>query len=161
MEKLTCLHKNTFGCTETYWQIYVVPRNIIKCCKKFCVCAENIGWLAHIFWLPTILGMLWCHDYVIDLLLAVSSEFEINWHVCVVIYKVIHAVTQGRRRGWVCDSVCRSSSRDWKKRPKLDWTQPQKTRPPVAVAQILNFFGCQLQFLLKNRKTEKNRVFES
>ena len=41
------------------------------------------------------------------------------------------------------------------KKTEIDLTQLQKTGPPVAVAQILNFFSCQLQGLSKNRKTEK------
>jgi len=32
----------------------------------FYLCVEIIGSLAQIFWLPTILGMLWCCGYVID-----------------------------------------------------------------------------------------------
>ena len=46
-----------------------------------------------------------------------------------------------------------------KKKTETNWTQLQKTRPPVAVAQILKIFGCQLQCLSKNRQTEKNRSF--
>ena len=42
------------------------------------------------------------------------------------------------------------------KRLKSNWTQLQKTGPPVAVAQILKNFGYQLRHLSKNRKTEKN-----
>ena len=45
------------------------------------------------------------------------------------------------------------------KRPKSNWTQLQKTRPPVAVAQILKFFSCQLQGLLKNWKSIKTQSF--
>jgi hypothetical protein len=33
---------------------------LIKCRKNYYLCAEIIGPLARIFWLPTILGMPWC-----------------------------------------------------------------------------------------------------
>ena len=57
-------------------------------------------------------------------------------------------------------SACRSSSLN-RKKTLSNWTQLQKTGPPVAVAQILNFFSCQLQHLSKNRKTEKKTGFLS
>ena len=44
-----------------------------------------------------------------------------------------------------------------KKRLKQNWTQLQKARPPVVVAQILKFFGCQVRCLSKTWKTEKNQ----
>ena len=53
-------------------------------------------------------------------------------------------------------SVRRSSSLDWKK-IEIELNPTAKTRPPVAVAQILNFFGCQLRCLSKYQKTKKNR----
>ena len=89
MEKLTYVHKNTFGCTKTfttcaenYWQIYVVSINIIKCHKFIYMCTEIIEWLAWIFWLPTILGMLRCHNYVTDLVLACFSKITYIVTVC-------------------------------------------------------------------------------
>ena len=73
MEKLIFVHKNTFGCTETfttsadtYRQIYVVRRNIISAAKIITLHAEITGSVAQILWFPTILGMPWCCGWVID-----------------------------------------------------------------------------------------------
>ena len=58
---------------------------------------------------------------------------------------------------WPRISVRRSSSLDWKK--DRNRTEPNRKRPDhrLQLHIFMNFFGCQLRCLSKNRKTEKNR----